>query len=115
MPRQRGGATGKSRRQGEARAVSLEAGGGAEPIGPPPRSKRGNDADEPASGLYIVATPIGNADDITLRALKLLRAADLIACEDTRVRAKLFGRHGIATKRIAYHEHNAEQMRPHLL
>jgi len=68
-----------------------------------------------ATGLNIVATPIGNADDITLRALATLRAADVIACEDTRVTVKLLARHGIATPLLAYHEHNAERVRPQLL
>jgi len=63
----------------------------------------------------VVATPIGHADDITLRGLKVLREADLIACEDTRVTAKLAARHGIATSRVLYHDHNAEKMRPVLL
>jgi 16S rRNA (cytidine1402-2'-O)-methyltransferase len=67
------------------------------------------------SGLNIVATPIGNADDITLRALATLRAADVIACEDTRVTVKLLARHGIMTPLVAYHEHNAERVRPQLL
>ncbi len=67
------------------------------------------------AGLHIVATPIGNLADITLRALDVLRGADLIACEDTRVTAKLTARYGIATRRIAYNDHNAEQMRPLLL
>jgi 16S rRNA (cytidine1402-2'-O)-methyltransferase len=68
-----------------------------------------------APGLYIVATPIGNARDITLRALDLLHSADLIACEDTRVSAKLMAIHGIDTKLTAYHDHNAERVRPLLL
>ncbi|HXQ52969.1 MAG TPA: 16S rRNA (cytidine(1402)-2'-O)-methyltransferase [Stellaceae bacterium] len=68
-----------------------------------------------APGLYVVATPIGNAEDITLRALRVLRTAHVIACEDTRVSAKLLGRYGIATARLAYHDHNAERMRPRLL
>jgi 16S rRNA (cytidine1402-2'-O)-methyltransferase len=68
-----------------------------------------------AAGLNIVATPIGNADDITLRALATLRAAEIIACEDTRVTVKLLARHGIATPLLAYHEHNAERVRPQLL
>src|ERR1700735_5441198 len=110
MPRGRGGTTGQAAKTGDARAVSLEADGEPEPIGPAARSKRGNDADDLGPGLYIVATPIGNAEDITLRALKMLRAVDLIACEDTRVSAKLMARHGIATRRVAYHEHNAEHM-----
>jgi 16S rRNA (cytidine1402-2'-O)-methyltransferase len=62
-----------------------------------------------------VATPIGHARDITLRALDVLRAADLIACEDTRVSAKLFTLYGISTTALAYHDHNGAQMRPRLL
>jgi 16S rRNA (cytidine1402-2'-O)-methyltransferase len=69
----------------------------------------------PISGLVIVATPIGNAGDITLRALDLLRRADRIACEDTRVTGGLMARYGIATPLLAYHEHNAARMRPVLL
>lgn len=68
------------------------------------------------SGLYVVATPIGHAQDITLRALSLLKAADIILCEDTRVTAKLLMMHGIQKKKtMAYHEHNAEKMRPKVL
>lgn len=67
-------------------------------------------------GLYIVATPIGNAQDITLRALHLLKQADTILCEDTRVTGKLLMIHGISRKKtLAYHEHNAEKMRPKVL
>ena len=69
----------------------------------------------PIAGLVIVATPIGNAGDITLRALELLRRADRIACEDTRVTGGLLARYGIATPLLAYHEHNAARMRPLLL
>lgn len=68
-----------------------------------------------APGLYVVATPIGNAADITLRALEVLGAADAIACEDSRVTAKLLARHGIAGKLLPYHEHNAARMRPQIL
>jgi len=68
-----------------------------------------------APGLYLVATPIGNIEDITLRALRVLRAADLVACEDTRVSLKLLAHYDIATQRAAYHEHNAESMRPKLI
>ncbi|MDV7341162.1 16S rRNA (cytidine(1402)-2'-O)-methyltransferase [Terasakiella sp. A23] len=68
------------------------------------------------AGLYIVATPIGNAQDITLRALNLLKNADTILCEDTRVTGKLLMIHGISRKKtVAYHEHNAEKMRPKVL
>ncbi len=68
-----------------------------------------------AGGLYLVATPIGNLRDITIRALETLAAADLIACEDTRVTRKLTDRYGIATPLTAYHEHNAAQARPRLI
>ena len=66
-------------------------------------------------GLYVVATPLGNARDITLRALDVLSAADIILCEDTRTSAKLMQLYAITTKRMAYHEHNAAAMRPRLL
>lgn len=68
-----------------------------------------------AAGLHIVATPIGNAADITLRALDTLRRADAIACEDTRVTAKLLAIHGIDRPLVPYHEHNAQRMRPVLI
>jgi len=68
-----------------------------------------------AGGLYVVATPIGNLGDISLRALEVLAAADMIACEDTRVSRKLTGYYGIATPLISYHDHNAEEARPKLL
>ncbi|HEY1499894.1 MAG TPA: 16S rRNA (cytidine(1402)-2'-O)-methyltransferase [Acidobacteriaceae bacterium] len=63
--------------------------------------------DEPlAPGLYIVATPIGNLEDITMRALRVLRSADRIACEDTRQTRKLLDRYSITTPTISSHEHN---------
>ena len=68
-----------------------------------------------APGLYLVATPIGNLRDITLRALETLAGSDLVACEDTRVTRKLFDRYGISTPLIAYHDHNAETARPKIL
>lgn len=68
-----------------------------------------------AGGLHLVATPIGNLRDITVRALEVLAAADLIACEDTRVTRKLLDRYGIATPLTPYHDHNAAQARPKLL
>ena len=66
-------------------------------------------------GLYLVATPIGNLGDITLRALQALAGADLIACEDTRVTRKLLDRYAIATPLTPYHDHNAARARPALL
>ena len=66
-------------------------------------------------GLHIVATPIGNLGDISLRALETLAGADFIACEDTRVTRKLLDRYGIGTPLTPYHDHNAEQARPELL
>jgi 16S rRNA (cytidine1402-2'-O)-methyltransferase len=66
-------------------------------------------------GLHVVATPIGNLGDISFRALATLAAADAIIAEDTRVTKKLLARYGIATPLVAYHEHNAAVMRPHLL
>jgi 16S rRNA (cytidine1402-2'-O)-methyltransferase len=66
-------------------------------------------------GLYLVATPIGNLGDITLRALETLAGADIIACEDTRVTRKLTERYGITTPLTPYHEHNAAEARPKLL
>ena len=68
-----------------------------------------------AAGLYVTATPIGNAGDVTLRALDVLARADLVLCEDTRVTAKLFAIHGISAKTAPYHDHNAAEMRPRVL
>jgi 16S rRNA (cytidine1402-2'-O)-methyltransferase len=73
------------------------------------------DAPPLAAGLYLVATPIGNLGDISLRALQTLAGADLIACEDTRVSRKLTAHYGIETPLTPYHEHNAAQARPALL
>src|SRR6201992_954713 len=68
-----------------------------------------------APGLYLVATPIGNLGDITLRALETLAGADVLACEDTRVTRVLLDRYGIQNRPYAYHEHNADEAGPRLL
>jgi 16S rRNA (cytidine1402-2'-O)-methyltransferase len=68
-----------------------------------------------APGLYLVATPIGHLRDVTLRALEVLAAADLIACEDTRVTRKLTEHYGIGAPLTPYHDHNATEARPRLL
>ena len=66
-------------------------------------------------GLYLVATPIGNLRDITLRALDILSVADRVLAEDTRVAAKLLEAYGLRAKVEPYHDHNAEKARPHIL
>lgn len=73
------------------------------------------DAPKLAGGLYLVATPIGNLGDITLRALEVLAAADIVACEDTRTSRVLLARYGIKTKTTAYHAHNEAAAGGHLL
>jgi len=70
--------------------------------------------DVPA-GLYLVATPIGNLGDVTLRALETLAAVKTIACEDSRVTRRLLDRYGITTPLTTYHDHNAEAVRPKIL
>ena len=68
-----------------------------------------------APGLYVVATPIGNLGDVSLRALTTLAAADAILAEDTRVTHRLLDRYDIAAPLLAYHEHNAAEVRPRVL
>ncbi|HWA69900.1 MAG TPA: 16S rRNA (cytidine(1402)-2'-O)-methyltransferase [Rhizomicrobium sp.] len=67
------------------------------------------------AGLYVVATPIGNARDISLRGLDVLKGCDVICAEDTRVTSKLLAIHGIARPLAAYNDHNAPEMRPKIL
>ena len=78
------------------------AGGGAAPAGP-------------GGLLYVVATPIGNLADVTLRALVTLRAVPLVAAEDTRVTQRLLARHSIVARLVSYHERNAAARTPELL
>jgi 16S rRNA (cytidine1402-2'-O)-methyltransferase len=115
-----------------ARAASgKKAGRGKEPNprsdtskpGLPPRNGCGGEPEIPAwapayelaAGLCLVATPIGNLGDITLRALWVLRSVDRILCEDTRVTGKLLARYGIAKPLDPYHDHNADRVRPGIL
>jgi 16S rRNA (cytidine1402-2'-O)-methyltransferase len=72
-------------------------------------------APKAAAGLHLVATPIGNLGDITLRALETLAGVDLIACEDTRITRRLTERYSITAELTPYHEHNAATARPKLL
>ena len=72
-------------------------------------------APKPVPGLYLVATPIGNLDDITLRALETLAGVDIIACEDTRITRRLTERYAITALLKPYHEHNAALARPKIL
>lgn len=84
-----------------------------------PRTYRLHNASIPARplepALYLVATPIGNLGDITLRALEVLAGADVLACEDTRVTRVLLDRFGITGRPYAYHEHNADEAGPKLI
>lgn len=73
------------------------------------------EAERIAPGLHIVATPIGNLGDISLRAISTLAAADAILCEDKRVTKVLLAHYGITTPVLSYHEHNATEMRPKVL
>jgi 16S rRNA (cytidine1402-2'-O)-methyltransferase len=65
--------------------------------------------------LYLVSTPIGNLGDVTIRALATLAAADIVACEDTRVTSILFRHYGIASRLMPYHDHNGAEQRPKIL
>lgn len=68
-----------------------------------------------ANGLYLVATPLGNLSDITIRALETLAGADIIACEDTRVSRVLLQRYTIKNRTVSYHEHNSNEVGPKLI
>jgi 16S rRNA (cytidine1402-2'-O)-methyltransferase len=65
--------------------------------------------------LFVVATPIGNLEDVTLRALKVLQTVDLIAAEDTRRTARLLSHHGISTPTLSFHQHNTRSRTPQLI
>ena len=82
---------------------------------PEPKTTEPASAETLAPGLYITATPIGNAADITLRALNVLRKCDAIVAEDTRVTARLLALHGISRPLLIYNEHNASAVEARLL
>jgi len=71
--------------------------------------------DKTAHGLYLIATPIGNLGDITLRALEVLKCVDRIACEDTRQTQKLLNHYGVTTPTISYHAHNERERATELI
>ena len=95
----------KGRRQKGARKTSEKR---------PKRTAKASDwADgSKRGGLVLIATPIGNLGDITVRAIEALREADGIVCEDSRVTRRLLGKYGIEGKLSVYHEHNAKAARP---
>src|SRR5208283_595360 len=77
------------------------------------RSRDSANGEAVAAGtLYLVGTPIGNLEDITLRALRTLKEVELIACEDTRQTVKLLNHYGIEKPTISYHEHNELRAQP---
>ncbi len=83
--------------------------------GDPRTPGRGGDSRPPHGRLFVVATPIGNLADITLRAIRVLGDVDVIAAEDTRTTRKLLSHHGIRTPLVSYHEHNESVRTPELL
>lgn len=92
------------------------AGGGKSSAAAQQNLKTGRDiATSLAPGLYVTATPIGNASDITLRALNVLKQCDAIVAEDTRVTSRLLAIHGISRPLLVYNDHNAPSIRPKLL
>ncbi len=111
MTRRNGGRTrGASADSSRSRADSAR-----QPSGRESPSKPGPGAKIDGRTLYLVATPIGNARDITLRALDILAGVGFVVCEDTRVTGKLLMLHGVSASLLAYHDHNAERVRPQIL
>jgi 16S rRNA (cytidine1402-2'-O)-methyltransferase len=91
--------------------ISDDMNDGGQPNDGATPSKRIGDTRRLKSGLYIVATPIGNMGDLSPRAADILHAVDVIACEDTRVTGKLLKRYGVATPMVPYHDHSSPAAR----
>ncbi len=111
-----------SRKNASRRGKGVGAAEGAQPIPRAAESQKPEAGESPvvgrgelAPGLYVVATPIGHARDISLRALDVLKGCDAIIAEDTRVTSKLLSIHGISKPLSAYNDHNAARERPKLL
>src|SRR5271168_2759735 len=106
-----------NRRTGSSKPASVVANAGerAEPSPATPESPSSLAPSALTPGLYVTATPIGHARDVTLRALDVLKGCDVIAAEDTRVTSKLLAIYGIAKPLVAYNDHNAARERPRLL
>jgi 16S rRNA (cytidine1402-2'-O)-methyltransferase len=108
-----------SRNQPESHSAepkALEGAGKSYPLGPAHgQIKTETAATALLPGLYVTATPIGNASDITLRALNVLRSCDAIVAEDTRVTSRLLAIHGISRPLVIYNDHNAPSVRPKLI
>lgn len=89
------------------------------PSPPQPHERRGEIGPQSLpGGLYVLATPIGAANDITLRGIEALRAADMLVCEDSRVLKRLLSLHGVELRQrklVVYHDHNAQEIRPQVL
>src|ERR1700687_71489 len=100
-----------------AKAASINTPDGLTDRSAPPFTVAGHilTAPKPVPGLHLVATPIGNLGDITLRALETLAGVDIIACEDTRITRRLTERYAISALLKPYHEHNAALARPKIL
>jgi len=106
----------RSEPESHAETTALEGAGKSYAVGNASgRIKTGAAASALLPGLYITATPIGNASDITLRALHVLKSCDAIVAEDTRVTSRLLAIHGISRPLFIYNDHNAPSVRPKLL
>lgn len=106
------------KRTGSRRGPSSANGddGNARPQGRQPSQTRAPEAKQHLDcGLYVVSTPIGNLEDMTFRAVSVLKAVDRIACEDTRVTGKLLKHFGIQTPMLSYNDHNGAKVRPRLM